>query len=174
MRRCRRLAIPLIAILAWEGTLSAQTSGAPALPEVFQAVVDCREIAEPAQRLACYDANVTSMQDAQARQDLVVADREQIREAKRGLFGIVLPDLKLFARDEEDEINEIESTITRVSTDGRGKWVFVIADGARWAQTDTRPIRPDPGDSIRIRRAAMGSYFANIDGAVAIRVKRMN
>jgi hypothetical protein len=160
--------------LSVSAPLVAQDDPGNAPPPVFQAVVDCRGIPDSAARLVCYDEAVGELSDAQAEKRVVIADREQIREARRGLFGLALPDLKLFSSDGEKQITEIETTIKSARRNEAGKWLFVLEDGARWAQTDTRPIYPDPGDPIRIRSAAMGSFMANVDGAVAIRVRRIN
>jgi hypothetical protein len=51
-----------------------------------------------------------------------------------------------------------------------------LEDGARWTQTDSTRVNrtPKAGMKARIRRAAMGSFFVNIDGQLAIRMKRLN
>lgn len=162
-----------VAGLVYFGTspLLAQDSPNPP-PSVLSEVLACQNETDPLVRLACYDDTVSKLEQARVSNQVVVADREQIDEAKRGLFGFNLPNLKLFSRAEGDEVNEIQSTIARLSRDSRGKWLFVLEDGARWAQTDTKYVRPEVGDKIRIRRAAMGSYLANVNDATAIRVKR--
>ena len=55
--------------------------------------------------------------------------------------------------------------------------VRVLSDlGARWVQIDAQVMRKNPerGNEIKIREAAMGSYFANINGQRAIRMRRVN
>ncbi len=152
-----------------------------ARPEVFKKLVDCRAITENAARLACYDAQVAKLDEAESKKELVIVDTEEVKKARKGLFGLSLPDLGgLFGAKEEGEddsrgLSEIESTVKTLGTNKAGKWVFTIADGARWAQTDTTSIRtPKVGQPVRIRRAAMGSFFANIGEARAIRVMRTN
>lgn len=164
---------PILALcLASAAPAWAQETEKNAPPPVFQAVVDCRTIADSAARLSCYDRAVGELSAAQAEKRVVIADREQIREARRGLFGLALPDFKLFSSGGEDQMTEIEATI-RSARQGKGrKWTFVLEDGASWTQTDTRYVGVDPGDPIRIRRGVMGGYLANVDGGVAIRVKR--
>ena len=147
-------------------------------PPVLTRVVQCRTIASTAERLACYDREVAAMDAAEASRELVVMDRQQVRRARRSLFGLSLPDLGIFGGDEEsdEESARIESTVRSASQTGNGKWIIVLADGARWLQVDSRnlAIEPRPGHSIRIRRALMGSYLANVNGQVAIRVRRVN
>ena len=111
-------------------------------------------------------------------QELTQHFREQVREARRGLFGLTLPRIKLFDDDgdEGDEIAEIESTIKSARTIRSGKWVISLEDGAVWLQTDyPRSSMRDPksGDSITIKRAALGSYMAKVNGGRAFKVKRV-
>jgi len=163
---------------------AAEQSGAR--PEIFRKLVDCRAISDDARRLACYDAQVAALDSAEAKKDVVVVDKTQIRKAKKTLFGLSLPTLSILGGNdedkgkiaEEDEVNEIESTIKDVGAapGAPNRWVIVIEDGARWVQTESRQLTrsPKPGMPIRIRKAAMGSYFANIDGQRAVRVRREN
>lgn len=142
-------------------------------PPIFQAVADCKAVAEPAQRLACYDRTVDAMVSATQRKDLVVADRATIREAKRGLFGLRLPTIKLFGGNDNEDVSEIESTIAAFRSASDGLLILVVEDGARWKQTDGRALYPKVGDKIRIRRAALGSFMANINKDVGFKVVRL-
>ncbi len=147
-------------------------------PAIYTEMIACKDIAEPAARLACFDEKVSALQTAQASNQVVIADREQVREARRGLFGLTLPRIKLFDGDgdEGDEIAEIESTVKTARTIRSGKWVITLEDGAVWLQTDTPrgSMRdPKPGDSITIKRAALGSYMAKVNGGRAFKVKRI-
>ncbi|MCA1661564.1 MAG: hypothetical protein LC648_05175 [Novosphingobium sp.] len=145
-------------------------------PAVYQAVVDCRALADPAQRLACFDRTVGEMAKAGDDKDLVVLDRETMRETRKGLFGFNLPKLKLFGGgdDDDQEVTEIESTISGIRTANDGMPIFTIADGARWKQTEGRNVFPKVGDPIRIKKATLGSYMANVKQRAAVRVMRMH
>jgi len=143
-------------------------------PAVFQAVLDCKTMTDPAARLACYDKAVGALDAARAAKDLVVADRNAVREAKRGLFGLSLPSIKLFGGDKDEEVTQIETRIKSVRRGAEG-FVFILEDGAIWAQTDGVYI-PDPeaGDTIQIRQAFLGSFLGKVNGGVAFRIKRRN
>lgn len=154
-------------------------------PEVLRKLVDCRAVANDAERLACYDAQVAALDSAEARNEVVVVDKNQIRTAKKTLFGLSLPTLAIFggsnnddASAKDEQLSEIESTIAS-ATAMRGtpdRWAITIEDGARWTQTESKrlPRSPKPGMPIKIRKAGVGGYFANIDGQTAIRVQRAN
>ena len=146
-------------------------------PQALTRLAECRNVQGEAERLACYDREVAAFEAAEQSRELVVMDRQQVRRTRRTLFGLVLPNLDIFGdnnADEEEGVSALETTLRAASEDAHGKWLLVLEDGARWRQIDTRNLPRDPrgGHTIRIRRAAMGSYLANIDGQVAIRVRR--
>ena len=145
-------------------------------PAVFQAVIDCRAIGEASARLACYDAKVASLADAQKSDDLFVASKAQVREARRGLFGLSLPNFGLFGGTDDgvEAIKEIDSNLAGIGK-GQEGYVFTLTDGAVWLQTDGMYIdKPKIGQPIKIKRAALGSFMAKVNGGNAIRVKRDN
>lgn len=146
-------------------------------PEALTRVLGCRTLQSAEERLACYDREVAAFENAEATNQLVVMDRQQVRRTRRTLFGLTLPDLGVFGDnndDPEEAVAELQTTIRSAAQNANSKWVLVLEDGARWIQIDTRNLARDPraGMPIRIRRAAMGSYLANIDGQIAIRVRR--
>ena len=166
----------VLAALAAASPAFAKEKPIAAPPPVYQAVVDCRGIADAAQRLACFDRTVGEMAKAGEDKDLVVLDRETMREARKGLFGFSLPKLKLFGGGDEDErdvVREIESTIAGIRSAKDGLPVYTIADGARWKQTDGRNLFPKVGQKIKIKAAALGSYMASIEGRAGVRVMRL-
>ncbi len=146
-----------------------------ARPKLFDDVVACREITDEKTRLACYDQKVAALDEAQKKEEIILTDKAAVKEAKRGLFGFSIPKLKIFGSDDEG-VSEIETTIASASLPNGGKLTITLEDGARWLQIDTQAVfrAPKAGTKVRIRKAAMGSYFVNIDGARAIRMKRID
>lgn len=179
MHKTLTLAAALLAALsmpaaAKDSAKDKAQAEAEAPPPVFQAVIDCKTLADPTARLACYDKAVTAMASARETKDLVVADRATMREARKGLFGLSLPRIKLFGGNgDSDEVTAIDSTITSVYAAKDGFTVFVLADGARWKQTDGRFQYPKAGQSITIRKGSLGSYLANINKQSAVKVMRI-
>jgi hypothetical protein len=148
----------------------------PRLPAAFTRAIECRTIAQPQERLACYDREVAAMAAAEASSEIRVVDRQEIRRTRTSLFGLTLPDLNIFGGDTEDPMNEINGRIRTATQLSDGKWAFVLEDGARWVQIDSREFSsyPRAGHPVRIRRASMGSFLANVNRQVAVRVRRSN
>jgi hypothetical protein len=185
MKRAASLLVVAV-LLPATAALAADPPNAPPKtppPGVVQKLLDCRSIADAGQRLACLDAGVAALAGAVESRAVVVADREQVKKARRGLFGIAPSGFKLFGggddarKDDNDEDrvpDAIEAAISAVGRSGNN-WRFTLDDGSRWVQTDGMTMRrdPRPGMKIRIRSAAMGSYLANVENQTAVRVKRI-
>lgn len=149
-----------------------------ARPTALNALSACRTIADSGDRLACFDRQAAALEEAEKRGDVVVADRAEIRKTKRTLFGLNLPNFSLFSKRaesaEEPEIQEIDTTLSGSGYANR-VWTFVLADGARWRQTDALTLfQPKAGDKVHIRRAALGSYFLKVGNQRAVRAQRIN
>lgn len=143
-------------------------------PAIFQTLIDCRSIQNAEERLACYDKNVAAMDEAEKNKEIVLADRESMKEARRGLFGFSLPKIKIFGNEEDGAEAELISTVQSARMDRNGGWIINLEDGARWQQIDTKSLAlsPKPGMKINIRKAALGSYFVSVGGQPAIKMKR--
>lgn len=170
-----RFAAPF-AILAFlaAGPAAAKDKEAPARPVQIQELFNCRDIADPAARLACFDREVGELASADQAREITFTDRETAKKARRGLFGFSFPKLGGIFGGDEDEVKEIETTIRSASVDRSGKYTLTMEDDAVWVQIDTTklPRQPKPGQKVKIKVATMGSYFANIDGGRTIRMKR--
>jgi hypothetical protein len=168
--------------LAALGALSAAAASKPTKkpvdrPEAFEALVRCRSIQDEAQRLRCFDQAAANLEEAADKRELVVVDRKQMRETKRSLFGLDIPNLNPFGsgpEDEEEEIKSVEGVVASAYQDGARRWVVTLEDGSTWAQTDNNmvAIRPKKGHKVKINKAALGSYMMRLNGQPAVRAKR--
>ena len=177
----RRLHILLILFLVGAPALAVAQgrNEAPPRPETFEALVRCRAIAEDAARLACFDQAAAALQAAQERRDVVVVDRQQVREGRRRLFGLALPRIPIFGGgdsddEDDDQIRTVEGVVASASQDGLGHWVVALQDGAVWVQVDnnTLALRPRPGQRVVINRGALGSFMMRVNNQPGIRVRR--
>jgi hypothetical protein len=168
-----RLALVAVATLV----AGPAARAAPEAPQAaaFQAVLDCRGIAEAAKRLACYDAAAGRMDSAQKSGDIVVIDRAQASAAHRQAFGLNLPSLDILTRGmNHEELDRMDGEVRSASQDSSGRWTLVLTDGAIWRQISDETLNhePRPGSKVTIRRASLGSYMMKVEGQPGIRVHR--
>ncbi|WP_374526285.1 hypothetical protein [Sphingopyxis sp.] len=161
------------ALLAAATPAAAKDKAAPPRPAQIQELYNCRDIADPAARLACFDREVGELQTADTQRDITFADRETVKKTRRGLFGFTLPSLGLFGGD-EDEIKSIDTTVASSSQVEGGRYRIAMADGSVWVQIDDRrmALAPRSGQKIQIKTASLGSYFLSLEGRPSIRVRR--
>jgi hypothetical protein len=162
---------------------AGQSATAMAQAPIAKRLTDCRKIEDSAGRLACYDAVAAAFDQAQQAGEIVVVDREQAEKVRRQAFGFTLPSLSLFDRPARagerpeavrEEADSLSTTLAKGRQRGDGKWILELEDGAVWIQTDNEPLPrgAKAGAKVEIRRAAMGSFFVNVDGQRAIRAVR--
>lgn len=172
-----RSGLCLAAIITCSATsVSAQDGSADAdKPKVFDDVIECQRIQEPLTRLACFDTNVAKLSTAQQNKELFVADKNQIQKTQKGLFGFSIPKIKIFDNVGGDDIVSISGKIIAVRQGPKG-WIFELEDGAVWAQTDNRYSgrSPKPGQTLQVKKAALGSFMAKVDNGSAFRAERLN
>lgn len=146
-------------------------------PELFGKLIDCRSIPDKAQRLSCYDRSVAAIDDAEKKNELVVVDRQEIRETKRSLFGFSLPRISLFSGDKNDDkedVSEIQSIVEAARTVKGGDWSLTLAnDAGTWETGSDVAVAPRAGDKVRIRKASLGSYLGQVGMNRGVRFRRV-
>jgi hypothetical protein len=177
MLRPRFLAIALALVGA--PALADDKKGPEGSPQLYRELIDCKLLTEPAARLACFDQRVAALEAATAKKEIMIADREQVRQARRGLFGFAAPIGKLFgfggqSEDDEEAIKRLETTVAAVSS-RNGNLVLRFAEAGTWEQTDRFgfPLRPKVGNKAVISRGALGAYFVSVDGMAGIKMRRV-
>jgi len=143
------------------------------MPASIQQLLACRSISDSTQRLACYDRQTTVVGQAIATRDLVVIDKARATAAKRGLFGFSIPNFGgLFGND---DVSQIEGTITGVSQNGDGGFTVRLSDGSVWMQVDDAQLGHPPtrGDKVTIKRGSLGSFYLDFAKYPGFKVKRI-
>jgi len=162
--------------------LAAAAGGATqveGLPAGVEELLRCREVSEEESRLRCFEERSDALADALERRDVVVADRQEVREAQRELFGFSLPKLRIFdnansAGDAGENVDFIEGSVASASLNADSRLVVTLQDEQVWLQSDSRPVvRPRPGQPVTIRRASLGSFMMRVNNQPGIRVQRI-
>lgn len=175
----RVLYVSVLFALALSGAAFAQTSAAQT-PEALTNVYQCAGIENNEARLACYDNAVGRLRTAETEGRIVAVDRQQVETLQRESFGFRLPTLASMLpgfRDDEDadeEFTELQMQVTRIAQRAYGRSAFIMANGQIWVQTESQSARNvRVGDTVTIRRAAMGSFMLSpARSGAALRVRR--
>ncbi|WP_294201096.1 hypothetical protein [uncultured Sphingomonas sp.] len=139
--------------------------------QAFRALMACRDIANPTDRLQCYDTQSRALSEAADSGKLVVADEAQIKEAKRDLFGFGSIKIPFLSGSDADTPTQVEAVITGLRQLSINKWEFTLDNGMRWRQTDDEAIFPRVGQPVTVKTGAMGSYWLKMKSN-AVRVLR--
>jgi hypothetical protein len=145
---------------------------------LVDALARCRGVAAPDAKLACFETAATALIAARDKREIVVVDREGVRQAKRSVFGFSLPKIRLFGRsgdaeDIEPEVKSIETSVSSVGVVARTLLTLRLADGSTWQTTEQARFSPQAGDPIKIEAGILGSYNAAIRGRGIGKVKRV-
>jgi hypothetical protein len=176
--------LKVILIMGCAGiTLSATNAGAAQKAEkvapraeILQRLVDCRSISNSAERLTCFETQTAKIDEAEAKRDLVIIDRDIATKSRKENFGLPTKPLIVGKTPALGEgVTDVTSKIRSAKLLDNNRWLFVLEDGARWYQAESKSIRqPKPGHEIRIRKASFGGYLANVNGQKATRVRRID
>lgn len=140
----------------------------------LQALRDCRAIEQPEERLACFDAAVSSIIARQDSGELQVVDKEDIAETRRGLFGFSLPKIGIFGAGDDRVDTILHSRITGLRRIRSDHWEIEISEGSVWQATNTpRRFKPEVNDEIELEKAALGSYWLRVNGALGVKARRI-
>lgn len=148
-------------------TLSLATSTAFAADKSH----DCSRLADPTERLACYDTAFPPAAGARGPIDIEAERAKALRE-----FG--LNKVQLTARLPEPlrdlAPERIEAKVIRVTPRATGERVVALDNGQIWLLTEvTSKGRLKPGDPIVVRTAALATFMMVTPGRVALRAKRI-
>jgi hypothetical protein len=166
------------AVVASDAAIAQKKKSTPAPSPLVSAIERCRQVADPTQRLACYDSAGGALVQAANRGDVTVVDRQQVQQARRSLFGFTMPKLPFLSGGDDDQTaTRLETTVKSVKALNNGRFQIVIADdGAVWEITEP-PISfspPLPGHKVTILRGPVGSYHLRVNGQVGVRGRRVS
>jgi hypothetical protein len=181
MRWRRNVAVSALLLCSCEALAQASSSG----ERVLQSFGQCRGIADRDARLDCFDKAATALETAVKAKDVTIVDRQEVRRARRSLFGFTVPKLALFgggdredrddkSRGEEEEFTELNTTVVSARPAANGRVEFRVAEGdALWVTTDPMNFPPKAGVKVRIRKGALGNYFISFAGERSVRGMRL-
>lgn len=147
----------------------------------------CRSIDDDRARLACFDALAAAAPEPGTAAAPTAAADAAPAPAATPVAPAAPTATDLFGRDSDTTaaalgaaagiapLPELRATLTTVDRTPDGRLVLTMDNGQAWSQVDTRRATLRPGDEVRIRRAAFGSYLLSTmdDRRSALRVRRI-
>ena len=172
----------ILAVLAPAAT--AQSTASPAASPV-DAVYACASLPDDAARLACYDAAVGRLKQAEETGEVTTVTRAEVEQVRRESFGFSLPSMPSFARSRltaeggtstTAELDEITVSVASIRRDPHDKLIVTLADGAVWEQIDSKRITyssRNPPAVATIKTAALGSFRMTLGRSGTFRARRV-
>lgn len=140
----------------------------------------CRAAADPMQRLACFDRAVAALATAQASSEVVVVERQDVRRARKGLFGFTLPSIGFLSgrgdnAEDAADAAELTTVITASRSLGYDKWRFTVEGGATWDTVESSSGFAEPriGRKVTLQKGSLGAYYAKVEGGRRVQAKRV-
>lgn len=170
--------VTFVVLAALSASAAAQTppSEQSGTADPLASLYVCADNADQAARLSCYDSAVATLRAGAASGQIVALDRGHVQEIERDSFGFTLPSLtRLLPSIGSGEVEAVELHLARIAPRPNERSAFVMSDGQVWTQVETKRVRNlRAGDTVRVRRAALGSYILISPHGTAYRVRREN
>jgi hypothetical protein len=158
-------------------TAAALAAGAAFAQEAPLAkVYACAGLPKADKRLACYDAAIAGLKQAEATGGVAVVSREQVVEASEQAFGFSNPEAAgIAAPNAAEQLDNLQVTIASAAKRADGKYRFTLDNGQVWDQIEVERIDRLGAFPVKagIKAAALGSFLMRIEGGRSIRVRRV-
>jgi hypothetical protein len=173
------------------GGVALAASASPAAAQVNETIVlnimrECAKIDDPTARLACYDNNIravggnpNSIPGQMARPNGGGAVLQGGNSAATG-FGaddVVARSPQRFERGGlSGGPSEINAKVASVNERQPGIYLVTLQSGAQWLFTESGGSgyrAPRKGDSVELKRGALGSYLIVVNSQTPVRVTRV-
>lgn len=130
----------------------------------------CREKREDKERLACYDAVVGPLAEAQRAGRLIVLDRNEVIKERRRQFGLVNDDERATG---VASVTELTATVRELApAPAYGRTHIALDNGQVWESVGPLRRRPKVGESVKLRMGTLGAYRLEFEGGGA-QIKRI-
>ena len=152
----------------------------------------CRTIADPLERVACYDAAL----DAASQESAKIAASQESFELTKSQESVDFTESRelveptasptaesLFGRTNEsikdtleiEEVSEIAYPVIEIRQSPLDRLIVELENGQIWMQTDATRLNLKLGDIVRVRAGLGGSYYLQkASGSRSVKVKRMD
>jgi hypothetical protein len=170
----RKPGIAIAAMIALACTAPAAARKGPSAEDQLRQILRCNGIADQQARVTCYDdAARQAMNEGAAPATSAAAPTPRLKpEDAFGLENVEVARRPQRARPEE--LQEVSQPLVARLDDGRGYWLFRLANGSTWQMVERSVFEPPrAGQTVTIRRGLLGSYMMDFGKTVTVRVSRL-
>ncbi|WP_133405732.1 hypothetical protein [Parashewanella tropica] len=152
--------------------LAAIVFSAPSFASIEAKLSQCQNINDKLDRLICYDNLAKSVNSSSSHS----SDSSPVVRS-----NIVQPTVSVVAPEDDfgrvkpkpDAIERLTLTVARVTKNPYGAMKISFTNNQTWKQIDSRRFRIKKGDTVYIKKGALGSFLLGMEGRNStIRVKR--
>lgn len=129
----------------------------------------CRDLTDDQARLACYDAAVDRSRksaDPGPEPSTEKTAGSAASLSQEDLFGKTSKEIERSVEEAtgSEQIDSLSATVTRLRKFGYDKVLITLENGQLWKQIDASSLRLRVGDTVKIERAALGSFILRKPG----------
>lgn len=162
-----------LAGFALAGSVETQAQDAPADYRTIVTIMRaCATIADIPARVACYDNTIAANGPAPAR--TITPEPAPLAAPATGFGAETLPREREAMRAQQDDAVELAVTAIREMQPGIA--TLSLADGGQWRFVDAASFHydmPRRGQTVRLERGALGSFYLHFNGQRALRIQRV-
>jgi hypothetical protein len=168
LRPVCRARIAFLALLTAVSVGSQVACAQGAAGDVNSTLLACAALGTDSERLACYDRLADRLRAGQGRQAAPVGD------PAKDMFGLKAPTEPPAAKAvERSALASVSARVTSVRQGLQGGVTLELDNGQTWQQLGSSDLRLDVGDTVKISRAALGSFWLTTPAKLGARVTRI-
>jgi len=139
-----------------------------------RALQACGAIAKKSARLDCYDRLAQGIANLSAESSPAAVGAPASERAPAPTFGEEQIKTKR-APAAHAQQERITAEVASTNDQGIGHWIIALKDGAVWQMTEASPnfLPPRRGETIQIRKGALGGYLMDVRHQRAVSVRRL-
>ncbi len=155
----------LVAVLL-VGSMPLALPAAPDADRLIESLRACASLSNDGERLSCFDRTVQLLESGEHAAKPAASAEE--------MFGMGRVARQNTDSTKREELTQVTSKVKSVSRAGDNTPVISLENGQVWQGTEeTRSLLLEPGDTVTVSRAALGSFRMATPHGRGLKVRRL-